>query len=1034
MIARLVRLALANRVLTLVAIVGIALAGVYSFQNVPIDSYPDVTPSMVQIYTSSPGLSPVDVETQVSYPISIAMYGLPGLERVQSTSIFGLSRVNVYFEDGTDVYFARQLVNQRLAKARRKIPDGLGKPQLGPITGGLGRVLMYTVENTKNGNHSPTELRTAQDWIVKPQLRTVPDVTGVLSIGGYQKQYQINLNPNALSARNITVADVRGAIAENNRNVGGSFINRGGEEYIIRGYGWVDPGKKGLADLREIQVTENSGTPVYVDDIADVGFGPATRRGTMIANGDEAVGGFVLKLIGSNTQELLDKVETKIDSIDDALPDGMQVEPFYSQANLIDKATGTVESALLEGSILVLVLLYLFLGNLRSTLIVIATLPLSALIAFIAMNYVGLSANLMSLGGLAIGIGMMVDGSVVMIENIFRHMEERANEEISHPRLIGEAAAEVAKPIAFAIAIIVLVFTPLFTLQGTEGKLFSPMAYTISFALIGALVMALTFVPVMASLVFKKGSAHGEPRLVRWLKDGYRPVRDAAIKAPIVVLSIAVVLFGASLVVFPTLGSEFIPTLREGTFMVRSTLPPGASLDTTKQYTQRVQSEMRKFPEVEGVYSRVGRAEVGGDPEPVNVIASVVNLKPLDAWSSGRDYEQLQTAMADRVGEALPGLANNFSQPIQLRTDELLSGVLAQVVVSIYGDDLDKLADTGKQIATIARDVPGAADVRVQQQGGKPQIVVRPDREALARYGIPVDEVLSVVETGIGGASVGQVFENIRRFDIFMRFDEKARDQVDSIRNLTFRTSEGAMIPLSRVADVDVYRGPKKISRAKASRRLFVQLNVRGRDMGSVVQDIQKRVETDVKLPPGYFVEYGGQFENQRRAMERLYVVVPITMALIFLLLFVAFSSLRYAALIFLNVPFAITGGIFALWVSGLYLSVAAAVGFIAVFGVAVLNGVVLISYINQLREQGKSIDEAVRLGAEHRLRPVLMTATVAILGLVPLLLANGIGANVQRPLAAVVVGGLITSTLLTLLVLPAVYRWFAEPRRDVDV
>ncbi|MBH02724.1 CusA/CzcA family heavy metal efflux RND transporter [uncultured Salinisphaera sp.] len=1030
MISRFVRTALANRVLTLVAVAALALAGVYSFNKVPIDSYPDVTPSMVQIYTASPGLSPVDVETQVSYPVSIAMYGLPGLERVQSTSIFGLSRVNVYFEDGTDIYFARRLVMERLAKAREQIPEGLGEPQLGPITSGLGRVMMYTLENTQAGQYTPTELRTAQDWIVKPQLRTVPGVTGVLSIGGYEKQYQITLDPNALSARNITVADVRRAIVENNRNVGGSFIDRGGEEYIIRGYGWVSPGEKGLDDLRTIQVTENNGTPVYIRDIADVGFGPAIRRGTMIANGEEAVGGFVLKLFGSNTQALLEKVEAKIDTINQALPDGMQVKPFYSQAGLIEKASATVEDALLEGSVLVLVLLFLFLGNLRSTLIVIASLPLSVLIAFIAMDYVGLSANLMSLGGLAIGIGMMVDGSVVMIENIFRHMEERAEEDISHLRLVGEAAAEIAQPVTFAIAIIVLVFTPLFTLQGTEGKLFSPMAYTICFALVGALVMALTFVPVMASLLFKKGSAHGEPRVVGWLKAGYRPVRDAAIKAPIAVLSLAIVLFMSSLVIFPTLGTEFIPTLREGTFMVRSTLPPGASLKTTQQYAKRVQTVMREFPEVEGVYSRVGRAEVGGDPEPVNVIASVVNLKPLDEWRAGRDYEQLQNAMAQRVGDAIPGLANNFSQPIQLRTDELLSGVLAEVVVSIYGDDLDKLAETGQKIAAIARDVPGAVDVRVQQQGGKPQIVVRPDRQALARYGIALDEVLGVVETGIGGASVGQVFENIRRFDIFLRFDEATRNRIDAIRNLTFRTSEGAMIPLSRVADVEVYRGPKKISRAKASRRLFVQLNVRGRDMGGVVRDIQQRVASDVALPPGYFVEYGGQFENQRRAMARLYVVVPITMALIFLLLFVAFSSLRYAALIYLNVPFAITGGIFALWISGLYLSVAGAVGFIAVFGVAVLNGVVLVSYINQLREQGMSVEDAVRVGAEHRLRPVLMTASVAILGLVPLLLTDGIGANVQRPLAAVVVGGLITSTLLTLLVLPAIYRWFAEPRR----
>ncbi|MES1945297.1 CzcA family heavy metal efflux pump [Salinisphaera sp. PC39] len=1034
MIEGLVRLALNNRLLTLVVIAAIAGIGVLSLNRVPIDSFPDVTPPMVQVFTSSPGLSPVDVETLVSYPVSISMYGLPGLERVQSTSIFGLSRVNIYFEDGTDIYFARRLVMERLAKARREIPPGLGEPQLGPITTGLGRVMMYTVENEKGANHSLMDLRVAQDWIVKPQLRTVPGVTDVLSIGGFEKQYQVKLDSNALAARDLTVADVRRALAANNRNVGASFINRAGEEYIIRGYGWVDPGKKGLDDLRHIQVAEQDGTPVYIRDIAEVAFGPAIRRGALVANGDEAVGGFVLKLIYTNTQKLLEAVDKKAEAINEALPEGMRLNQYYSQSDLVEKAVGTVESALLEGAVLVLVFLYLFLGNLRSTLIVLASLPLSVLIAFIAMNYVGMSANLMSLGGLAIGIGMMVDGSVVMIENIFRHLEERVDEDISMLRLVSEAAREVAQPITFAIAIIIIVFLPLFTLQGVEGKMFSPMAYTISFALVGALILSLTLVPVLTSLLFKRDSVHGEPRLVRWLKAGYRPLRDAAIEAPALVLGIAVVLFGISLAIFPALGTEFVPTLREGTFLVRSTLPPGANLKTTNEYAKRVQSVMNEFPEVTGVYARVGRAEVGGDPEPVNVIASMVTLKPLDEWQSGRDYEGLQSALADRLSAEVPGLANNVSQPIQLRTDELLSGVLAQVVVSVYGENLDKLAKLGGQITGIAREVPGAVDVRMQQQGGKPQVVVRPDREALARHGIPLDEVLGVVEAGIGGATVGQVFEGIRRFDIFLRLQETARGQVDAIRDLQFRTSEGALIPLSRVADVEVYRGPKKISRAKASRRLFVQLNVRGRDMGGVVSELQTRVKEEVDLPAGYFVEYGGQFENQRRAMARLYIVVPITLALIFLLLFIAFSSFRYAALIYLNVPFAITGGIFALWASGLYLSVAGAVGFIAVFGVAVLNGVVLVSYINQLRDQGLNRDEAVRTGAEHRLRPVLMTASVAILGLIPLLLADGIGANVQRPLAAVVVGGLVTSTLLTLLVLPAVYRWFAEPRREVEI
>ncbi len=1026
MIERLIDLALRNRLMVLVLVAGLAGAGYLSFRQVPVDSFPDVTPPMVQVYTASPGLSPVDVETLISYPVEISMYGLPGLKRVQSTSIFGLSRVNVYFEEGTGIYFARRLVMERLAKAREDIPPGLGEPQLGPITTGLGRVLLYTIRSQEGYDHSLTERRTAQDWIAKPMLRTVPGVTGVLSLGGYEKQYQVRLDQQALQAHDLTLADVRGAIASNNRNVGGSFINRGGEEHIIRGFGWVEPGEQGLEDLRDIVVHEHGGTPVTIGDVAAVEYGPAIRRGAQVAGGEESVGGYVLKLIYTNTQELLGKVNERLEAVNKALPEGMEAVPYYSQGSLVEKA-------LLEGAVLVLLFLYLFLGNLRSTLIVIASLPLATLVAFIAMRYMGLSANLMSLGGLAIGIGMMVDGSVVMVENIFRHLEERKGEDVSMLRLVGEAAREVGRPIAFGICIIIIVFLPLFTLQGVEGKMFSPMAYTIAFALVGALILALTLVPVLATYVFSRRTAPGEPRLVGWIKAAYRPLLNGAYRHPVGVIGAAGVAFAGSLALFPYLGTTFVPTLREGTIMVRSTLPPGANLPTAIDYAKRFQKVVKDFPEVTATHSRVGRAEVGGDPEPVNVVATIIGLKPLEEWESGRSYEALQSAMAAKVNQQIPGLANNFSQPIQLRTDELLSGVKAQVAVSVFGDDLDRLAELGKRLAGIAKGVEGAVDVRMQQQSGKPQIVVKPDRQALARYGIPVDKVLATVETGIGGAAVGQVFEGIRRFDIFLRLKEAAGESLhlSDIRDLPLRTAQGGLIPLSRVADVATYVGPKKISRSQASRRVFVQFNVRSRDMGGVVREVKRTVAEQIDMPPGYFTEYGGQFENQQRAMARLYLVVPVTLGLIFLMLLTAFGSLRYAALIFLNVPIAVTGGIFALWVSGMYLSVAGAVGFIAVFGVAVLNGVVLVSYLNQLREQGLEMEEAVKTGAEHRLRPVLMTASVAILGLLPLLLADGIGANVQRPLAAVVIGGLVTSTLLTLLVLPAVYRWLAMPRRE---
>ncbi|MFQ5666199.1 MAG: efflux RND transporter permease subunit [Candidatus Binatia bacterium] len=1031
MINRLVGAALKNRLLVLVFIAGLAAAGYWAFREVPVDSFPDVTPPLVQVFAVSPGLSPVDVETLISYPIEISMYGLPGLERVQSTSIFGLSRVSIYFEDGTDIYFARRLVMERLAKARQEIPPGLGEPELGPITTGLGNVFLYTLRNKGHAGYSLMDLRTLQDWIVKPMLRTVPGVTDVLSIGGYVRQYQVRLNMNALLARDLTVSDVKAALDANNRNVGASFLERGGEEYIVRGYGWVGPGKGGLDDIRNIIIDEHDGVPTFVSDVAQVTFGPEIRRGALVANGREAVGGFVLKLIYTNTQKLLEKVENKVRQINHALPAGLEVVPYYSQAGLVEKAVGTVEDSLLEGAGLVLIILYLFLGNARATLIVIATLPFSALIAFIGMKYVGLSANLMSLGGLAIGIGMMVDGAVVVMENIFRHIEERRGEEVSVVRLVGEATREVARPVVFGVSIIIIVFLPLFSLQGVEGKMFAPMAYTISFALVGALVLALTMVPVVSSYAFRRQAVQGEPRLARVAKQLYRPLIRRAVRHPVAILATAVAMFVASLALFPLLGTEFVPILREGTILARATLPPGGNLPAAVDYANRMQASLRRFPEVTGVYARVGRAEVGGDPEPVNVVEAFVPLRPLADWDNGRSYEELQSAMASQLRNDIPGPAYNLTQPIQMRTDELLTGIRAQVVISIFGDDLDTLATIGREIRRIVERVEGAVDVRMQQLAGKPQILITPRRQELARLGVSVDEFLRTVETGIGGSTAGQVFEGIRRFDIFLRLAEGQRKQIEQVRQLPIRTADGAIVPLSEIADVQVFVGPKLISRNKASRRVFVQLNVRGRDMGSVVNEIRQKVAQTLKLPPGYFVEYGGQFENQQRAMQRLYIVVPITMALIFLMLFSAFGSVRYALLIFLNVPFAVIGGLVSLYILGLYLSVPAAVGFIAVFGVAVLNGVVLVTYINQLRERGVETMEAVLTGAELRLRPVLMTASVAILGLIPLLLANDIGSNVQRPLAAVVVGGLLTSTLLTLVVLPSTYRWFAAPRKE---
>ena len=1023
-----VNASLKSRLLVLVLVAAAAGAGYWSFRKVPIDSFPDVTPTLVQVFTVSPGLAPTDVETQITYPIEIAMYGLPSLKRVQSTSVFGLSRVNVYFEDGTDYYFARRLVLERLRKAENQIPAGLGDPGIGPMASGLGRIQFYTIENEKGYDHSLMARREAQDWIAKPMLRTTKNVTGVLSVGGHVRQFQVKLDMNALQSRGLTVAAVREAIGANNENVGGSFLERGGEEYVIRGYGWLRTGKKGLKDLRNIEIREKDGTPVYVGDVAEVSHGRAIRRGALVANGKESVGGFILKLINTNTQRVLRAIEDRVEQINGALPEGMVLKSYYSQGDLVSKAVGTVSQALLVGAVFVLVFLYLFLGNIRSTLIVISVLPLSALVAFMGMYAIGLSANLMSLGGLAIAIGILGDGAIVVVENVVRHLRERGEEGSSVRRVVGEATREIARPVAFATSIIVIVFLPLFTLQGVEGRMFSPMAYTIAFALVGALVLALTFIPAVSSLAFSPRAARGEPRVAGWCKALYRPIIRGAVRVPGLVLGAAVLLLAGSLCLFPFLGAEFVPTLREGTFFIRSVLPAGGNLDSSIRYSKRIQDVLDDFPQVEGMYARVGRAEVGGDPEPVNVVATLIKLKPLDEWKGGRSYEELQSAMAQKLEKQLPGLANNMSQPIQMRTDELLSGVRAEVAVSIYGEDLEKLAKVSQRVAEVTRGVEGAVDVRAMQQSGKPQIMVRPDRRALARHGISVDRLMSTVETGIGGSRAGKVFEGIRRFDVFVRLKKSQRNELAKIRELPLRTDTGGMIPLSRVASVEVFDGPKTISRNRASRRSYVQFNVRGRDMGGVVRELQRKVKERVELPSGYYVEYGGQFENQRRAMKRLYVVVPITMGLIFLMLFSAFGKMRYAALIFLNVPFAVIGGIVALWISGLYLSVPGAVGFIAVFGIAVQNGVVLVDYINQLRARGTPTEEACRVGAEQRLRPVLMTAATTMLGLTPLLLADDVGANVQRPLAAVVVGGLVTSTLLTLVVLPSVYRWFAAP------
>ena len=1032
MIDRLIEFSLRNRLLVLLLAVGVIAGGGLALSRLAIDAFPDVSPVLVQVVTETPGLAPEEVEQLVTYPVEVAMNGLPGVVNTKSLSAFGISQVSVYFDDGVDIYFARQLTLEKLQQAREEIPPGLGEPKLGPITTGLGQVYQYVI---RSAGGDPVELRTMQDWIVKYNLRTVPGVTEVLSFGGDVKQYQIRVDPRALLQYGVTLRDVRDAVGANNRNVGGGYIVRGPEEYLIRGIGLAET----LQDLGNIIVTSRAGTPVYVRNVADVAIGPEVRRGAVTMNGEgEVVSGIVLKRIYENTSKVIEEVKARVTEVNAALPTGTKVEPYYDQSDLVERAVGTVRDALLEGAVLIVIILFLFLGDVRSALIVTAMLPLSLLLAVALMQSFGLSANLMSLGGLAIGIGMMVDGGVVMVENVYRHLSEEAHASSpgdtgvheSRTHVILRSAREVGRPIVFAIAIIIIVFLPLFTLQGVEGKMFRPMAFAISFAMVGSLLFSLTVIPVLCAF-FLRGGSEADTWGMRVVKRPYLPMLRWSLENRGKALAGALAALALSLALVPFLGTEFVPALEEGSILYRVTLAPSAGLNEAIRTGTHIERMVRTFPEVADVVSKIGRAEAGGDPEPVNNIEAIVTLKPANVWHSGWSKADLVEAMERKLAD-VPGVALNFSQPIANRVDELLSGVKAQLAIQLFGDDLDELVRKADEIQRVVSAIPGAADVQTEQVTGQPQLQIRINRNAIARYGINVEDVQEAIEVAIGGESAGQVFEGIRRFDINVRLQEPYRRDADAIGSLLIPSPNApARVPLTQLAAIRTVTGPKQISHDDGRRRIVIQLNVRGRDMGGFVAEAQRRIGAGVKLPTGYLIKWGGQFENQQRAMRRLALIVPVTIGLIFLLLFSSFGSLKQASLIILNVPFALIGGILGLAISRQYLSVPASVGFIALFGVAVLNGVVLVSYINALRREGLGLREAVLRGTELRLRPVLMTATVAILGLLPLLFSSGAGSEVQRPLAAVVVGGLLSSTALTLLLLPTLYGWFESGAVD---
>ena len=1027
MIDRLTQAAIKLPGLVVLAVIAVLGLGVYQYRRMPVDAFPDISPIMVPVFAEGHGMAPEEIERLITYPIESAMNGLPDVTQIKSTSALGMAVVYVYFKDGTDIYFARQLVAERLAGVMAELPEMHEPPTLGPISTGLGQIFLYFLEADPavvdtEGKPLDTWLRELNDWLVKFQLQTVSGVTEILSVGGHVLQYQIRVNPDALLKYDLTLDALVEAVHANNRNVGGQFLVLGSEEHLVRGVGLLDS----LDDIRTIAVKEDSGRPILLSDVAEVAYGNEIRRGVVTRNGErEVVSGMVLKLFGENTSQVIARLYNKVEEVRRSLPAGVTLVPYYEQAELITNATWTVKESLLIGGLLVIITLTVFLGNLRSAFIVAVSLPISALIAVLCMGWRGISANLMSLGGIAIAIGMLGDGAIVMVENLFRHLGERHDRGVSKADIICGAAREVSRPIVFSIMIIIAVFLPLFTLEGVEGKMFTPMAFTIAFALAGSLLCAVIVAPVL-SFYFLKQAPSKELALVRVLKRVYRPALAAAVRFKFVVMGAALAVLAGSLALAPRLGTEFIPTLEEGSIQIGVALAPSISLEAATRLVMEMEQEIVTFEPVVETVSRIGRPEAGSHPHPVNYAEIHIGLKPFGTWKTYRNKTELIAAIAQRL-KPFPGVQLNFSQPIQNAFDELLSGIKAQLAIKIFGEDLAVLRAKSEEIRTSIDNIPGLVDLSAEQNFGQPQVQIVANREACARYGVTVGAIMEMVELAVGGEVIDHIYLHTRRFGIHLRFQEPFRADPEALRNLLVPTGRGAVIPLSQVAEVKQVVGPIQINREKNQRRWIVQGNVRGRDLGSVVADIRQRIADKVELPPGYLIEYGGQFENQQRAMRRLSIIVPTAIALVLVMLWLAFGVMRHALIILVNVPLALVGGILGLLATGEYLSVPAAVGFIALFGIAVQNGLVLVTYFNDLRAEGKSIVDAVREGAELRLRPVLMTALTTVFGLLPLLLAQGIGADVQRPLAVVVVFGLTTSTLLTLFVIPAVYVWIEE-------
>jgi len=1029
MIERIVSFCLKQRSMVAAALVLVVLAGVYAYLRLPIDAFPDVTNVQVEVVSTAPGLSPLEIERTITQPIEISMRGLPDLAQMRSVTKFGISVVTLVFSDATDIYFARQLVFQRLDEAAGSIPEGV-ETEMGPVTTAMGEIYQYTLEGYQPGPGVDevgrlTELRTLQDWVVAPLLKSIPGVSEVNSFGGYFKQYQVVADPERLQKYGLSVRDVVEALRLNNRNIGGNVLARYDEEYIVRGVGLV----ANEQDIAGIVLKAESGTPILIRDVAQVRSGQAVRQGASVKDGQgESVGGIIMMLRGANSREVVDRVEKIVRDINtgNALPPGVVLRPFYNRAEIIGRSVETVTLALGVGAFLVILVLLFFLRSGRSALVVVLALPLSALLTFIVMKVLGLSANLMSLGGLAISIGMIIDATIIQVENVQRHLAESGR--ASRLEIVKRAVLEVRKPSIFGELIIALTFLPIVSLSGLEGKMFSPLAFTVAIALLASLLLSLFVVPVLCSY-FLKLRPEKESVLIRLARRVYLPVLRLALRAKAAVVLVTAGFLAAAVILIPRLGTEFIPVMDEGAFDMDIQLLPGISLPKAMEVSTLVEKKLKEFPELETIVSRTGQTGVALEARGVDKTGYVGVLRPRREWTSARSREELAEKMRDSLAD-IPGLVVSFSQPIQCRIDELVAGTRAQLIAKIYGDDLVPLKSKAAEVAAVLASIPGATDIVLERTSGQPYLTVKASRERMARFGLNMDDILETLETAVAGTPATKVFEGNRSFDVVVRFPEERRDSPEDIGRILVPTASGLRLPLQQVAQVDLEEGPVQISREDGQRRIGIELNVQGRDIGGFVREAGRRIAAEVPLPVGTTLRWGGQFENQQRAMRTLMLLVPLVVLLILALLAITFDSLRLAGLVMLNLPFALIGGVFALFLSGQYLSVPASIGFIVLFGVAVLNGLVLVSYINQLVREGMDPQEAVLAGGLRRLRPVLMTATITIFSLIPLLFASGPGSEIQKPLATVVIGGIITSTLLTLVVLPVLYRWFGGEKK----